>query len=207
MDISVSIEEIKIKAYLEFIVRDKDGNIITYKKQPAHSWVIGMIRALRALLAGSIDASTESITDTSGYAFSYPAAALAAGVRILGINCGAGVDSCGIVIGTGTAAVSLSQTALQAKIAHGASAGAWQYQATSVSSMSVGTNTASFTISRSFVNSTGSQVTVNEVGLYAAVDQSAGSKYFMIARDLISGGVAVPNGATLTVTYTVSLTV
>ena len=59
----------------------------------------------------------------------------------------------------------------------------------------------SFTIRRYFTNKSGSSITVNEVGIFAA--PRAG----MIARDIVSPGVAVADGETLKVEYTIQVTV
>ncbi|GAH71984.1 unnamed protein product, partial [marine sediment metagenome] len=60
-----------------------------------------------------------------------------------------------------------------------------------------------FTITRNFSNAAvGGDITVNEIGLYVkGYDTEDDTYYFMIIRDVIAGGIAVPDGQTLTVNY------
>jgi len=65
-----------------------------------------------------------------------------------------------------------------------------------------------FSIRRYFQNASGSSWTVNEVGIYAMGTHSSSECWsFMIARDLVSPGIAVPDGQLLRVTYVPQITV
>jgi len=65
-----------------------------------------------------------------------------------------------------------------------------------------------FTIRRYFTNSSNASVTVNEVGIQA-MGQDTGSwgRAFLIARDIVSPGIAVAPGEILRVTYVPQITV
>jgi hypothetical protein len=62
-----------------------------------------------------------------------------------------------------------------------------------------------FRVVRSFTNASGAAITVYEVGLIVALPRDW-SYYacFLLARDVISGGINVPDGATLTLRYVIS---
>jgi hypothetical protein len=61
--------------------------------------------------------------------------------------------------------------------------------------------TSQFTITRNIANVSGGPVTVNEAGLYVRGSKYTSHYYFMTIRDVIGGGIVVPNGQTLTVNY------
>ena len=65
-----------------------------------------------------------------------------------------------------------------------------------------------FTIRRYFTNSSSASITVNEVGIQA-MEQDTGSsgRAFLIARDVVSPGIAVGPGEILRVTYVPQITV
>ncbi len=66
-----------------------------------------------------------------------------------------------------------------------------------------------FTIRRYFTNNSGVSITVNEIGIQAMGEGAAAPKVwsFLIARDVVSPGVAVDDGQVLRVTYVVQITV
>lgn len=68
-----------------------------------------------------------------------------------------------------------------------------------------------FTIRRYFTNASGSSITVNEVGIYGGGTQfpsNYGAAFaFLIARDIVTPGVAVADGEILRVTYVPQITV
>jgi len=67
--------------------------------------------------------------------------------------------------------------------------------------------TSSFTITRNFANASGNPITVSEIGLYIKAQEgrfdgsARQTRIFMTIRDVLAGGIAVPNGETLTVNY------
>jgi len=126
-------------------------------------------------------------------------------------NCQAtiGVVNTGIVVGTGSTTPTENDYALQTLILHDSSpptSGRMQYGALTFGAPSTdNVSIAQFTITRNFANSSGASITVNEIGLYVQSYKLNGGPqgvgYFMTIHDVISGGIAVPNGQTLTVNY------
>jgi hypothetical protein len=128
-----------------------------------------------------------------------------------GANALAGDHSYGIVVGSGTTANSTSTYALASLITNGTGTGQLQYGAMSISTVSVSGNTMSFNLSRTFTNGSSGTVNVNEIGIYNRNGGLSGSTvsytYFASARDVLSATQAVAPNNSLTVTYTISITV
>jgi hypothetical protein len=199
------------KAVIEYEVRDKNGKLIEKGKFPAKSWVGNIVGLLSAILStwastGSYYAvSTRSdLTDTSGTARNTMLGA-GPGTVTLGGCAPAGDTSAGIVVGSSDTPVSLSQYSLGALITHGTGSGQLSYGPTSVESLSKDTAWF-FRIVRTFSNSSGASVTVREIGLYVRLGMSSSPYYYscMLARDVPTSPISVPNGSTLTVRYIIS---
>lgn len=115
-------------------------------------------------------------------------------------------SSYGIVLGTGTTAVSTGDTKLVTQIATGNGAGQLRYLAPLYNNYTIGGTDTNFQIIRGFVNNSGSTITPTELGIY----MRCGSTPFVFCcvRDLFGGGgIVVAAGKTLTVTYTLSFPV
>lgn len=110
----------------------------------------------------------------------------------------------GIVVGTGTNAVTVSDYALQTKIVTGSGAGQLSYQAQVVNSPVLAGSTVSFTLQRTFNNTSGGDITIQEVGLI--VYGVPYTWYFLIARDL-TGGHLVQTAKSYVAQYTFGVTV
>jgi hypothetical protein len=194
------------KAVIEFEVRNKDGKLIQKGKFPAKSWVGNIIRLLNALWnvwSGS--------TLTSKYWIYTPSVLLDTtnATRALGLvtdasgNYGgaapAGDTSAGILVGTSDTPVSLAQYNLMGLIVHGAGAGQLSYGATVVEDLTIGT-TYYFKIIRTFSNNSGASIIVREIGLFLKPNQYS----YMLARDVPTSPITIPNGSTLTLRYIIS---
>jgi hypothetical protein len=119
-------------------------------------------------------------------------------------------DTYGVVVGTGTATVTPTDYCLASKIPHGTGSGQLDYDTHTISS-SYTSSSSYVEISRVFVNRSGSDVVVREVGLIAwnyFRDNTAvrvDVKY-LIARDVLPSPVRVKPLGSLTVRYRISLT-
>jgi hypothetical protein len=120
-------------------------------------------------------------------------------------------DSYGIVVGSGTTPVSPTDYKLSSKIPHGAGVGQLDYETHSTASSYSGTSSY-VEISRSFINRSGSDVIVREVGLVARSywGGSGGTNVaqdikYLIARDVLPSPVTVKPLGSLTVRYRISL--
>lgn len=115
-------------------------------------------------------------------------------------------DSYGIVVGSGSTPVSPDDYALASKIPHGTGAGQIDYNTHTVTS-SYSDTSSYIEISRSFTNRSGSDIIVREVGLiarsyhtYRNVDIRV-----LVARDVLTNPIVVPNLSSLTVRYRITL--
>jgi hypothetical protein len=198
------------KAYWEIEVRDKNGKLLERKRIKSHSWLKQFIAWLRmcALQGGSVLTST--INDVTGTVRTVPStAAEYASAFTMGYNGGAGVDTYGMVVGSGDTPNSISTYALASKIAHGTGSGQLVHGATTVEDVvNPSGNDLQFRTTRTFTNNSGASVTVKEIGIYGTVkDTSYNIRYFCIVRDVLSSPSSIPDGATMTIRYIVKITV
>lgn len=182
----------KGKIEIWWSVKDEDGKEILRK--PANSWVIASLDLLYLHLAeaGSVtlnDINTVSRAPSNKYDFLKTSLGLA------------GVTTDGIVVGTGTNAVSLTDNKLQTPIAHGSGVGALNYGAMNYTLPYTLSGKRVYNHNRAFTNASGADITVQEVGLYCA----GTSWKFCYERSLLN--FTVTSGGTKTVSYNVSVTV
>jgi len=97
----------------------------------------------------------------------------------------------GILVGTGTTAVTMIDNKLETLIGTGTSTGQLLYSKTQVSAMFLSLTEASFRISRSFGNQSGGGITVEEVGLPVRYSDEAGVlKNYLVERTLDTKPIA-----------------
>ena len=113
-------------------------------------------------------------------------------------------EKVGIVVGTGTNAVAIADSALQTRIEHGVGAGQFFYYGTAVDEFAVAAPSATIKASRLFHNRSGGAITINELGIYA-YGYARGYAHCII-RDKLAAGVAVANNQILKVEYTIKVT-
>lgn len=102
----------------------------------------------------------------------------------------------GMIIGTGTTAVTMTDFALETRVFTNIVFGIVSFAAENPD-----VATWRLAIARTFLNNTGASLGIREVGL-ASVDQP-GTKYILVDRSLYS--VDVPNGVTVTMTYRITI--
>ena len=119
-------------------------------------------------------------------------------------------DEQGIVIGTDPAAVQPDQYGLISRVRSGEKSGTVLYYGTAVYGLTINTETdvASFKVEAIFQNMSGGTINVNEVGIYANGEVTAGVypnvHNFCILRDTITQ-IELANNEFLKVTYTISI--
>ena len=127
--------------------------------------------------------------------------------QIFAANAALGDVLFGIITGTGNTAPTINDYAIETPIAHGVAGGQLQYSAITFGAPAADATTSQFTITRDFANGSGGAIVVNEIGLYVKGYLYNTTYYFMTIRDVIGGGINVPNGQTLTVNYRPQATV
>jgi hypothetical protein len=204
------------KAVIEFEVRDKDGNLLQKGKLPAKSWVgniIGLISSLLSMWNSTSSAtgtwyttspSRSDMLDTSNNARGLYLGAQGGG-STLGGSAPTGDTTAGILVGNSDTPVIIGQYNLQYLINHGTGSGQLSYGATTVESITKDT-TWLFRVIRTFTNNSGASITVKEIGLFVRLGHSSSPYYFscMLARDVLTSPITIPNGSTLTVRYIIS---
>jgi hypothetical protein len=177
-------------------VRDREGKLVRRLRRKAHSY----LKAYQQLLYTHYASVLLNIRDIIN--------TLRAVVRNASDLISAGVvtdDDNGVVIGTGSTAVTISDYKLETQIAEGVGAGQMEHQAGTKTEPTVAGSSISCTLKRIFINNSGNTITVTESGIYC---YGGGTTWdFCIVRDVLPAGVAVPDGGAITVTYTLTVTV
>jgi len=171
-----------IELWIETEVRDlKTGKVLEKRKWKSRSWSGNMIRLIYAHL------KHESI---SGYTIDGVSTTLSSS-SLFRCNAGAGDDSFGIVVGSGTP----ETYKLGNQISHGTGSGQLEYENVDFSDFYGQT----FTISRNFANLSGADITVSECGVYVRKN----SDVLPLILDSISPPITVPDQAMLRIVYTI----
>ncbi|MBA7639849.1 hypothetical protein ES703_47509 [subsurface metagenome] len=180
------------KLEYEVIVTDKDGQVIQREKRPARSY----LKAYNQMVLMRLSVVNQTVTDTGGAARS-----INTGFYTFWVKATAGVTAQGTRVGSGDTAVDISDYALETEIAHGTGDGQLSHLAEVIISPTVGASESAFTVKRSFVNGSGGNVTVREIGVYCRARAGGSIYYFCIVRDVLGGDFTVPNGGAITVIY------
>lgn len=216
---------------------DKDGGLLERREQPARSFLrnfIGLLYCAHAQITYNAPYSMTDITgtaravDSQAWDLSDSRAAkgnlmVAAAPGLAGVTCPNGNryfrsnnlaqkgENIGIQVGTGTAPPTPTDNALAARIAHGRATGQLEYGGCELIGIAFADPNGEFTIRRYFTNASGGSITVNEVGIHSIGTDSYTVSLcvwaFLIARDVVSPGVAVANNELLRVTYVPQITV
>jgi hypothetical protein len=186
----------------EVIVRDSSGKI-TKRLRGSNSL---LANAAKILYQAGFQNTTVSVQDTTNTArvCGWTGSGSPSYIQRGGA---ANVDSNGIQVGSGTNAVAAADYALQTLIAHGVGGGQLQYQAQSETAPSISVNQAFFDIKRVFINGSGGDVNINEIGAAFICWVGASPYNVLFIRDKLSSTIVVPNAGQVQIKYTLYLTV
>jgi hypothetical protein len=120
------------------------------------------------------------------------------------MNAASAADTYGIVVGSGTTAVAVSDYNVATKISHGTGTGQLQYGAVTLIAPTISGNDCYTEVVRGFTNGSGATVTVAEIGLVFRFEGQ--TWYWLMCRDVLGEAVDVLDTKTLTVTYRVKVT-
>ena len=184
--------------YYEVVVRDRRGNVLKRIAAPSRSYVRAWNQCLYILNRHT----SYSITDTGGTARS-----ISYSSSVLRANAGAGEIGYGIRVGKGTTPVTISDYALEAPCGEGTGVDQFLHQAMATSSPVVAGSDCSFWHRRVMVNNSGSTISgIREIGCYVLMKYSP-AYYGLGYRDVLPVEVYIPDGGSITVTYTLKVTV
>lgn len=168
---------------------EPDGVFMEEVVQPAHSFVLQWPTLLNIHL-GKREGSDQILdtgntlrsisTSTGNYVFPRVNAAIASGAS-------------GILLGTGTNAVAMTDYALQTQIAQGTGAGQLSHGLCATYPVdTAGANPRYVNIARGFQNNSGGSIAVAEVALYGLDSRiSPGPQTYCLCRDLLSFTIGV----------------
>jgi hypothetical protein len=204
--------KLQFKMMVELEVKDKNGRIVKKHRQVSHSFLRQWLALLKGQLAMRYGVSmpAQSVVDESGTTRIYPCTSSGL-LQLLGYcaNGDVGDVGQGIVVGISDVPNTINTYSLGSKIAHGTSSGQLQYGNHTFEDITNPSGTILvFRIIRTFSNVSGATITIYETGLLVKTKATDGYPYsFLIARDVLSTPVDVPNGMTLTVRYIFQITI
>ena len=211
-------EEANLSLFYELEVRDKEGRVISSRRERSRSLLRNFALIVRTLLAGNIaglithtpfDVSV-SITKRDGGTFSFPNLTYCVtettpekeAPSVMEAAAMERTDSYGVIVGGGTTPVTKHDYDLESQYKDGINANQLLHGKTTVEDVN-GTETDSvWRVIRTFSNESGATITVREIGL-AVVCQG---NYVLIARDVLSTPEDIPDAASLTVRYVFKVT-
>ncbi len=208
-----------IQAFLELEVRDNQGKVIARHRQRSHSWVRNAYNQLVSQLMGincldvTFGAGKITLKETDGNICSFARCISIAGSTSdpeavgYAYRAGAGIDTFGILVGSGVTAETFEDWFLDTQIANGVGAGQLSYVEADapVKEYTPATKVYQVKHIRYFNNNSGESIDVKEIGLVTSGDVG-GVRVWMNARDLLPSPVAVPDTGQLKVTYTLEIT-
>ncbi len=168
-----------IKLYTEWADPGKTGVI-----QPGNSWLKGMALIYSAISGrNGEDDGTEQIRDTSNSLFTFEV--LNGTARGLDVTAAASDVTHGILVGTGTTAVTKIDHAMETLIADGSGGSQLEYGTMVISAATGISGGYRVTLSRQFDNGSGGDITVKECGVAVTCkDSSLNVVYVLIIHDL-----------------------
>jgi len=157
------------------------------KPVPANSLLVAFIKFLKIAMAQAGE-TVKDITATDRAAIA----------NALNLACNAALadTALGIVIGTGTNAVTMTDYQLKTQVTTNITHNAVTFAVENPSA-----STWRIAIARGFINNTGTTLNIREVGLYFR--DGPGNRY---CADRTLYSVDVPNGQTVTLTYRITIT-
>jgi hypothetical protein len=192
-----------LSARYRVVVRDAQGRIKYIEEAPSKSFILNFLYVWW-LCFNLNTTNSVSVTSPSGVQTTMTT------TQPLGwgnwVN-GAGKPYTGIQVGSGTLAPSASSPYLESLILSGSGTGQLSYSSDTVTSPSISSNPATLQVTKTFANNSGGSVTVGEIGLAPQLRNDAAGQYqaALMVHDVLSSAASVPNGGTITVTYTLQV--
>jgi len=185
----------KHELWYSVVVRDRHGKVISRERRRSKSFLkqwnqVVYVQMAQTSLAGFID--TGNTPQTLGIS----AANFKMGAPV-------GTTTYGIRVGTGNTPVAIDDYALEAPIAEGGGGGQMNHLICTIATSVVAAPSCSFLVSRTITNNSGSEITVREAAIYMA----AGPSYGCGVRDVFVTPQAVPNGGSITIDWSIQVTV
>ncbi|MBA7606166.1 hypothetical protein ES703_13306 [subsurface metagenome] len=179
-------------------VRDKEGRVLQRISAPSRSYV----QQWNQLINYQCSKIAKTVKDTGGIDRNTDSDAI-----IFQSNAGIGVVTFGIRIGKGTTAVAITDYALESPCGEGTGADEFNHQLVEFTAPSVIGPTCSFTITRTMIDNSGAAIAdIKEIGCYCKFSDGS-ERYALAFRDVLPSALSIPDGGSITVTYTIAVTV
>jgi len=190
-----------LSARYKVVVRDREGRIMRIEEAPSKSFILNFLY-LWWLNLNLNSSDNISVVNCSGQQTTMsPQQPQGWFVSFANSSC----PYSGIQVGSGTSSPSASSPYLESLILNGTGSGQLSYGYNSVTSPSISSNPGTITVTNTFTNNSGGSVTVGEVGLASTIYNSAATSAALLIHDVLSSAANVPNGGTITVTYTLQV--
>lgn len=188
----------EVGVVLELTVTRKDGSVREHRLLRSKSYVRQFLELLWIQSYQVPELVCMDIRDTSDVVRSIPESG-----HIFACDALADDDTFGVIVGTGTTSPDIDDHKIETIIPTGGGGGQLNYSIGTYGAPASDATTSQFTITRNFANASGGDITVNEIALYVEgyLFETDTDYIFMTIRDVIGGGISVPNGETLTVNY------
>jgi hypothetical protein len=194
------------------MILDKNGKVVKRSHlKNSHSFVINFLKQIEFMTAHAQTTNgtaNVSITAVNGTAYNYVAqdGTVNTTARNFSMLAGVNVDTYGIVCGLGTNAVANTDTSLQTQVKTGTATNQMTYSAMTLITTAVNGTNVDTLWSRTFVNTSGGDVAVKEIGVYiSGNDATSNARLSCIIRDLSTN--TVTNGNSLVIQYIFRTTV
>ncbi len=181
-------------------VRDKEGRVIQRISAPSRSYVEQWNQLWNCLAAQAV----RVVKDTEGTLRDAEPEAVC-----LMVDAPIGNVDYGTRVGKGTTAVAITDYALESPCGEGIGVDQFNHQAVTFTEPSVAGGTCSYTVKRILLNNSGATISgIKEIGCYCFFKgNGSGNCYALLFRDVLPSEVYVPHGGSITVTYTIKVTV
>jgi len=192
-----------LTARYRLVVRDAQGRIMRIEEAPSKSFILNFLY-LWWLNLNLNNTDSISAVNSSGQQTTTPLVQPQFWYVAFGGN---SAPYSGIQAGSGTSAPSASSPYLESLILSGTGSGQLSYGTNTVTSPLLSSNPGTMTITRTFTNNSGGSVTVGEIGLATNQATPTENVYYavLLIHDVLSSAASVPNGGTITVTYTLQV--
>ncbi|KKK67723.1 hypothetical protein LCGC14_2951210 [marine sediment metagenome] len=185
----------KYELWYSVVVRDRRGKVLSRERRRGRSF----LKQWNQLLQLQMRMASLSVVDTGGTPRN-----VAPHANSFRIAAGATATSYGLRVGTGNTPVAIDDYALATPIAQGTGAGQMEHQVCTVATSVVSAPSCYFVVSRTITNNSGNSITVREAALYMRM---SASYYGCATRDVFGAPQAVPDGGSITVDWTIQVTV
>lgn len=187
----------KYELWYSVVVRDRHGKVVSRERRKSHSFLKQWNQLVYVHMAQT---SLAGVIDTGGTPRSISPAD-----KDFDMRASAGTTTYGIRVGTGNTPVAIDDYALETPIAEGSGVDEMEHLVCTIATSVVAAPNCSFLVSRAIVNNSLAVITVREAAIYVKMDDPF--LYGCAVRDVLTTPQAVPIGGTITIDWTIQVTV